>query len=101
MTVLIAICCPQCHSTEIVKYGQSSNGKQRFRCLNSECPRLTFSLDLAYPGLKSQVKQQIIEMTLNGSGVRDIARVLHVSPATVINELKKKKLNSNQSIEPC
>jgi cAMP phosphodiesterase len=28
-------------------------------------------------------------MTLNGSGVRDIARVLHVSPTTVIQELKK------------
>lgn len=35
------------------------------------------------------MKQQIIEMTLNGSGVRDIARVLHISPATVIQELKK------------
>ena len=28
-------------------------------------------------------------MTINGSGVRDIARVLHVSPTTVIEELKK------------
>lgn len=101
MTVLIPVGCPYCHSTEVVRYGQSSNGKQRYRCLNSECLRLTFSLDLAYPGLKAEVKQQIMEMTLNGSGVRDIARVLRISPATVINELKKKKLNSNQSIELC
>jgi hypothetical protein len=28
-------------------------------------------------------------MTLNGSGVRDIARVLHISSTTVIQELKK------------
>ncbi len=28
-------------------------------------------------------------MTLNGSGVRDIARLLYVSPATAIGELKK------------
>jgi len=35
------------------------------------------------------VKQQIVEMTLNGSGVRDIARVLHVSTSTVMRELKK------------
>jgi transposase-like protein len=28
-------------------------------------------------------------MTLNGSGVRDIARVLRTSPTTVIKELKK------------
>lgn len=39
--------------------------------------------------MKTEVKRQIIEMTLNSSGVKDIARVLHISPATVINELKK------------
>jgi len=32
----------------------------------------------------------IVEMTLNGSGVRDIARVLQISPTTVIGELKKR-----------
>jgi insertion element IS1 protein InsB len=36
------------------------------------------------------VKQQSIDMTLNGSGVRDIVRVLRVSAATVIDVLKKK-----------
>jgi transposase-like protein len=36
------------------------------------------------------VKQQIIDMALNGSGVRDTSRVLGISTATVINELKKR-----------
>jgi insertion element IS1 protein InsB len=36
------------------------------------------------------VKQQIIDMTLNGSGVRDIVRVLRASSATVIDMLKTK-----------
>lgn len=36
------------------------------------------------------VKQQIVDMSLNGSIVRDPARVLHVSPSTVIRELKKR-----------
>jgi transposase-like protein len=35
------------------------------------------------------VKQQIVDMTLNGSGVRDIVRVLKVSSATVMDVLKK------------
>lgn len=43
-----------------------------------------------------QVKQQIVDMARNGSGVRDTARVKHVSPSTVIRELKKKNLNSNK-----
>jgi len=45
-------------------------------------------LRLSYPGQSRQVKQQV-DMALNGSGVRDTARVLHVSPSTVIRELKK------------
>jgi DNA invertase Pin-like site-specific DNA recombinase len=52
-------------------------------------PVRTFILDYAYSGQSRQVKQQIVEMALNGSGVRDTARVLHVSPSTVIQELKK------------
>lgn len=81
--------CPHCHSTEVVKHGKSPVGKQRYRCQNSECPYRTFVLSQTYPGRTQQVKQQIVEMTLDGSGVRDIARVLHVSPTTVIQELKK------------
>jgi len=38
-------------------------------------------------------------MTLNGSGVRDISRVLHASTATVIKELKKPRLQTvNQKL---
>jgi transposase-like protein len=36
-----------------------------------------------------EVKQHILEMTLNGSGIHDIARVLHISPTTVMEALKK------------
>jgi Mn-dependent DtxR family transcriptional regulator len=34
-------------------------------------------------------------MALNASGIRDTARVLHVSPTTVLKELKKKNLVSS------
>ena len=35
------------------------------------------------------MKQQICDMAMNGSGIRDTARVLGVSQTTVINTLKK------------
>ncbi|MBD2309926.1 IS1 family transposase [Chroococcidiopsis sp. FACHB-1243] len=89
MTVWLPVECPHCHSTEVVKHGKSVVGKQRYRCQNTNCPYRTFVLSQTYPGRTRQVKQQIVEMTLNGSGVRDIARVLRVSPTTVIQELKK------------
>jgi transposase-like protein len=37
------------------------------------------------------VNQQIVDLTLNGRGVRDIVRVLGISSATVIDVLKKKR----------
>jgi insertion element IS1 protein InsB len=38
-----------------------------------------------------EVKRQIVDMALNGSGVRDTARVLGVSPMTVMSTRKKKR----------
>jgi transposase-like protein len=46
------------------------------------------SIEPAYNGRLPEIKAQIIDMMLNGSGIRDTARVLKISPTTVINELK-------------
>ena len=46
-------------------------------------------LESIYKGRLPEIKQQVIEMSLNGSGIRDTARVLQISPTTVMNELKK------------
>jgi transposase-like protein len=73
----------------VVKNGQSAEGKQRYRCRNVECPRASFILNYSYRGYLPEVKQQIADMAMNGSGIRDTARVLRVSPTTVIEALKK------------
>ena len=96
MAVLFPVLCPDCRSSDIIRHGKSPEGKQRYLCQNMECLRRTFVLNTEQPGRTRQVKHQIAEMTLNGSGVRDIARVLHVSPATVIRELKKNCHKLNQ-----
>ena len=96
---VIAVLCPHCHSDHVIKGGKTTGGKQRYRCLNSACSHRSFVLDPAYAGRLPEVKQQIIDMALNGSGVRDTARVLGVSPSTVINELKKKRTPSSRSTE--
>jgi transposase-like protein len=42
------------------------------------------------------VKEQIVDMAMNASGIRDTARVLHVSTNTVMTELKKRNLTSSR-----
>jgi len=81
---------PDCNETQIVKHGKSAAGKQRYKCCNSDCSRQSFILNYTYQGHLPTVKQQISEMAVNGSGIRDTARVLKISPTTVIEELKKR-----------
>jgi len=95
--VLKPIACPTCQHTEVVKYGQTSDGKQRFLCQHPECTRHTFLLDYVYQGRIPDVKQQIVDMTMHGSGMRDIARVRHISPTTVIETLKKRTGHSSSA----
>src|SRR5215471_21519110 len=84
-----AVRCLHCQSEAVVRDGKTRNGKKRFRCSQrAQCGR-TFLRSYAYPGCLPTVKQQIVEMTLNGSGIRDIVRVLQVGPNTVLKELKK------------
>ncbi|MEP0914486.1 IS1-like element transposase [Leptolyngbya sp. FACHB-711] len=96
--VLEPILCPACHSSNVVKHGKSSEGKQRYKCRNPQCSRSTFIQHYSYRGYLPEVKQQIADMAVNGSGIRDTARVLGISPTTVIEELKK--VSSPEVSEP-
>jgi transposase-like protein len=96
--VRIPLVWPYCQSDQVVKRGKTDTRKLRYRCQNPQCAHYSFLLDPAYKGRLPEIKQQVIEMSLNGSGVRDTARVLQISTATVILELKKKGQPSRRSI---
>ena len=98
MMAFIAVHCPYCHTADVIKYGITDQGKQRYRCQNADGPRHTFILDYSYKGRLPAIKEQIVDMARNGSGIRDIARVLRISPTTVIEELKKRPHNFTTSI---
>jgi transposase-like protein len=89
--------CPYCQGGDSVKPGLSPEGKQRYRCRTCRegCGR-TLLLEDTYAGHSPAVQQQIVDMAMNASGIRDTARVLHVSPTTVIKELKKRHLPSRR-----
>ena len=78
--------CLHCASNDLVKNGKSANGTQRWRCNN--CKK-GFRFAYRYNACKVGVKEKIIEMTMNSSGVRDIGRVLKISKDTVCSVLKK------------
>src|SRR5918997_5967297 len=87
--VSVPVQCPYCQNTEVIKTGKQGNGAQRYQCQNGQCARRIFLLQYRDRGRVPEVRRQVVEMALNGSGVRDTARVLRISPTTVIAVLKK------------
>ena len=77
--------CIHCKSKKIVKYGTQSNGTPRLKC--KKCGK-TFQPEYLSAGAPPETKLQIIKMSMNGSGIRDISRVLGVSRNTVSAVLK-------------
>jgi insertion element IS1 protein InsB len=93
---VVEVQCPECGSRGVVKYGRQANGAQRFRCNNLDCERRIFLLQYQNKGRLPEIKRQMVDMALNGSGIRDTARVLRVSPTTVLTTLKKRRLRSSR-----
>jgi IS1 family transposase/transposase-like protein len=91
MPTFIAVRCLHCQSDQIVKRGRTARGTQRYLCQNQACSADSFLLDYHNRGCLPEVKELIIDMSLNASGVRDTARSLHISTDTVLRELKKKE----------
>lgn len=81
---VVAVQRPECGSEEVVRYGRQPNGERRYRCDNGDCVQRIFLLQYHSEGWVPEVKRQIVDMTLTGSGIRDTARVLGVSPTTVL-----------------
>ncbi|MCL2771925.1 MAG: IS1-like element transposase [Oscillospiraceae bacterium] len=76
---------PDCAGSEVVKYGKSRSGEQRYHCRNVECKTTIFRLEYKNRGCKRGVEREIIKMSVNASGIRDTARVLEISTYKVMN----------------
>jgi transposase-like protein len=95
--VTILVHCPRCRGVDVSKAGKQSNGAQRDRCQNAEGNRTIFQLAYSDKGRLPETTRQSVAMALNGSGVRDTARVLGIATGTVMNELKKRGARSSRS----
>jgi insertion element IS1 protein InsB len=83
------ITCPRCSSSNLVMHGTTANQKQRYRC---KACRRQFITNYTYRGCQPAVRQLVLPMTMNASGIRDISRVLQISPNTVLAIIKEAAL---------
>jgi transposase-like protein len=89
--VYVPVQCPHCQSTEVIKAGTQATGAQRYRCPNRQCKRRIFLLQYQDRGRAPEICRQGVDLALTGSGIRDSARVLRMSPTTVIARVKKSR----------
>src|SRR5215831_11433303 len=81
-----AIICSRCSSVSIVKNGKTAQRKQRYLC--KDCRR-QFIRDYTNLGCVGAVRDLVVTLTINGSGIRDIERVLFLSPNTILETLRE------------
>jgi len=94
--VKVPVECPYGHGTEVIKAGKQANGAQRYRCHNEQCTRRIFLLQYQDHGRVPEVRREVVDLAINGSGIRDPGRVLRISPTTVIAVLKNSYASTRQ-----
>jgi insertion element IS1 protein InsB len=89
--VYVPVQCPYCQSPEVIKAGKQANGTQHYRCQNGQCAQRIFLLRYQDRARAPEIRRQVVDLALNGSGICDTAPVLWISPTTVIAVLKKSR----------
>jgi hypothetical protein len=85
--------------TPIRKNGITPQEKQRYRC--KSCGKsFLFLLSYTYRAYIPLLRELIVPMTLNGSGIQHIARVLQMSPTTVLKVLRQATATVSEPIVP-
>ena len=75
--------CKYCGGT-CVKDGTQSNGRQRYKC--KSCHRKQQAL-YSYNAYQKGINDEIVALTKEGVGIRSTARILNISPTTLLSRI--------------
>ena len=78
------ISCFKCVDGELIKNGKAASGKQRFLC--KSCKR-TQIIDYTYKAYLNDTNNTIILLTKEGLGIRSTARIVQISPTTLLKRI--------------
>ena len=84
--IVIALRCPYCQSEQLVKYGMTPNGKQRYRCRTRGRQHREHPGSPAYSAAE---RDTILRAYEERSSLRGLSRTFGVSRNTVTAWLKK------------
>ncbi|WP_456237184.1 IS1 family transposase [Chryseobacterium urinae] len=76
--------CPSCYSSKIIKNGKTKTKKQQYFCKNCNKRFLDF---YTYQAYRFGIDHDIIALTKEGTGIRSTARLLKISPTTLLTRI--------------
>ena len=91
LSKIVNVECPFCGSKKVSKNGHNKTGKQVYNCNNSECKHRNFVEDYTYKAYKPEVREMVLKMAVDCTGIRATGRILGISKDTVTAILKKTK----------
>ena len=91
------VACPRCSALNVKKNGITAIGKQRYHC--KACGR-GFITKYTYQACRASVRALVVPMRMNGSGIRDISRVLAISTNTVRRLIRKQAQSTAEPVAP-
>ena len=71
--------CPSCGSENVVRYGRSITGGQRYYCRDKNCEVKTFRLDYKYTGCKKRI-DEILTLVIAPVKKQENERIYQVRP---------------------
>lgn len=89
--------CPNCYSSKIIKNGNTKTKKQQYVCKNCNKRFLDF---YTYQACRYGIDNDIIALTKEGMGIRSTARLLKISPTTLLARIITIAKNIVQPIIP-
>ncbi len=84
--ISLAMTCLACNSPSTVKNGHARRGYQQFLC--RDCGK-SFVVGGRYRRLSDRERVEMVILYHRGMGIREIARIYEVSPATVLYWIKR------------
>jgi IS1 family transposase len=77
----------------MIKYGKDSKMKQRYFCKRCKTTKVEF---YTYKAYKQEINQNIVALTKEGVGILGSARLLAISPTTLLKRIKEIASNITQ-----
>ncbi len=85
------VCCVSCSSSDIIRFGTTDGGNQRYRC--RACSK-TFCLNPGTRAYPAEFKEQVLKAYQERASMRGVCRIFGISRNTLIKWLGEKSTNT-------